>query len=694
METDVTYFTRSLPSFIRLQPLAGMRLGEIEWIPQKCVADSQAYKKNAILKGWWEALPLNQMDVLCVHGAQDGALYPFLLSWLEQDPKRHVLFLEEDPQIILALLHTKQGCQIVEHPQMGLYWLEGGEPQRMLITQLTWDFLQSRWHVVSHPTIFSGKVVSHQEDHQALHEEIESIRIHINMLARELLSYGKDYFTNFYENLPMLGSSYCGDRLFKRFRDLPIIICGSGPSLQGQIELLRSLSDRALIIAAGSAVPVLLGAGIIPHFGVAIDPTLSQAERLEGQIGLDIPYFYRPRLHPRALRAIKGRRLYVCGAGAYETALYVEQRLGLPAPQVEEGYNVLHFALSIAHALQGPSSRSPLILLGADGSYQGDREYSPGIPKSSRSQTESDHFKTTRQDKEGNVLVTRKEWLAERAWFTQFAHDHPKKLFINATAEGLPIEGIPYLALADCVMRYCTRCYDVAGRVWSELQCINMPSWTVLRLKKILNEWKQSLKRIEESMQAAQNEIANNHWHLVACAETVWQCESAYHPILALFERIVLRLQKVQEERAKRLAEEKGTEGKTEEQRLFTERLAFLQHATELHLSLINKIWESAQEVTQERLPCLHGVDRRRVIQSSTKHGEAPETGKITFKSHTGILLAEGYFKDMLRHGLQRHFYPDGTLAWEGEYALGIAMGIHRTFWPSGELKQAVDYTS
>lgn len=689
METDVTYFASCLPHLIRLQPFAGMRLAEIPFDEVPVKQKSTPQKLNA----WWRSLPLENVDLFCIHGVQDGALYAMLVPWLAQDPKRQVLFLEEDPQTLLKLMHTELGYQLFSHPQIGLYWLEGGESQRLLLTQLTWDFFRLRWHFIPH--LHSTALTEEQIKYgKRLYEQLEGIQIHAHTLAQELLAYGEPYFTNFYANLPWLAVSDCGDRLFKRFKGLPICICGSGPSLQKDIPMLRLIRDRALLIGAGSAVAVLLAHGIIPDFGVAIDPTLSQAERLESQLGVEIPYFYRPRIHPRALQAMKGRRLYVTGAGAYEAPLYIENALKLPQAVVDEGHNVLHFALSIAQCLQGGSSKSaPLILLGADGAYQEKQEYSPGIPASSRAQAEDAPLKTLREDHQGNLLVTRKQWIAERAWLSQFALNHPKTLVINATAGGLPIEGMRHLPLADCIAKYCTRTYDVSGWVWSELQRIALPPFTASKIAELLTEWTSSLARIEEAMQLAEHEIAQGNWHLVAFAEAAWQYESAYNPILSLFERIYTRLQRVEEHQAEALEPVLQHAAK---QKLLADRIHFLTQGCALHLKLLSKV-HVAKGSPDTPLPTLHGLDRLRAIQSYPRRGLVTQGGYSSFKSHSGLLLAEGDFQEAfhqpLRQGVQRHFYANGLLAWEGAYDQGFPIGVHRTFFPSGILKQAIDYT-
>lgn len=682
---DITYFAKCLPDFIRLQPFAGLRLGEIPYEPNTAPAAHEPFI--------FKTASLENTDVLCVHGVEDGALYHTLLPWLKENPARHVFFLEEDPQVLLKLLHTELGVLILSHPQMGLYWLEGGESQRLLLTQLTWDFFGMRWHFMAYKTS-----ISLLETHQRLYEQLEGIHLHAQTLAKELLTHGELYFTNFYANLPKFAESGCGDWLFSRFAGLPIIICGSGPSLQSQLPLLKNLSDRALIIGAGSAVAVLLAHGIVPHFGVAIDPTLSQAERIEGQIGLSIPYFYRPRIHPRALPAIRGQKLYVCGAGAYEAPLHIERALKLPAAQVDEGHNVLHFALSIAERLQGRGSRkAPLILLGADGAYSQTAEYSPGIPTSSRKPDEEAHLKTTREDLEGHLLVTRKQWLAERAWFAQYAEKHPKTLIINASAGGLPIEGLPHLPLSKCIARYCKQTVDLSGRVWAELQKVSIPAKGYLKIARLLDDWKKSLERIQNFMHTAELALKEGYPHLVPYAEAAWQSESAYGPILALFERIITRLQNVEEKRAQAL---EAPMREKKQQELFLKRLTFLQQGAGLHLGLLGqidleRIKESYEAAIHKDSPQLQGRDRTHAIQSKPKGGKAEPTAetKTLFTSNSGIVLAEGHFQNALRQGTQRHYYANGMLAWEGNYEAGTPVGLHRTFSPNGGVKQMIDYS-
>ncbi len=52
---------------------------------------------------------------------------------------------------------------------------------------------------------------------------------------------------------------------------VPVIVCGAGPSVKGQLELLRKAQGQAVIICAGRAAKMLSDAGISPDYVVDIE---------------------------------------------------------------------------------------------------------------------------------------------------------------------------------------------------------------------------------------------------------------------------------------------------------------------------------------------------------------------------------------------------------------------------------------
>jgi len=60
-------------------------------------------------------------------------------------------------------------------------------------------------------------------------------------------------------------------RLRRRFDGKPGVLVAAGPSLDEEIEKLKRVKDKVIIVAVATAVPALLRAGIEPHFAMAAD---------------------------------------------------------------------------------------------------------------------------------------------------------------------------------------------------------------------------------------------------------------------------------------------------------------------------------------------------------------------------------------------------------------------------------------
>ncbi len=71
------------------------------------------------------------------------------------------------------------------------------------------------------------------------------------------------------------------------FADLPIIIVGAGPSLNKNISEVKQCVDKAIIIAAGTAVGALYKHGIIPHFIIVTDANPEMSESIKAFISVD-----------------------------------------------------------------------------------------------------------------------------------------------------------------------------------------------------------------------------------------------------------------------------------------------------------------------------------------------------------------------------------------------------------------------
>jgi hypothetical protein len=69
---------------------------------------------------------------------------------------------------------------------------------------------------------------------------------------RTVSVFGRRWFRNFFKNLEIMRHA-----VLYRTTDIPVIVTGSGPSLENAVPVIRKLQDKCLIIAASSSIMAL-----------------------------------------------------------------------------------------------------------------------------------------------------------------------------------------------------------------------------------------------------------------------------------------------------------------------------------------------------------------------------------------------------------------------------------------------------
>jgi hypothetical protein len=266
-----------------------------------------------------------------------------------------------------------------------------------------------------------------------------------------------------------LDQNFHGNQLFGKFRGVPAVICGAGPSLAKNGHLLHDLKDRALIFAGGSSTNSLDRMGIEPNFGGTIDPNPPQRDRMWRHNLFKTPFFYRNRVFHVALNTLQGPRLYVNGTGGYAISDWVESELGIKDVMVDEGHNVINFLTEIAYHM----GCNPIIFVGLDLAYTDDKLYGVGVDgiesPDIRKLVETKQNKSPifpRKDIHGEAVLTEWKWVMESEWIDKYARARPNTRFINSTEGGIGMGNyIPNIPLAEVLQKECKRCEDLEGRV-------------------------------------------------------------------------------------------------------------------------------------------------------------------------------------------------------------------------------------
>lgn len=546
---------------------------------------------------WFKELALTKETVIYVYGIGLGYYYEAAKEWLKKDPTHQLVFLEEDLSVLYRLFETERGAELLKNPQVQIVHFEDFQADKALLNELSWTYILCPF-VVSCLKLY-GEVNSegflnlkHQLSHQLVQKKV---------LVDEYLQYGIVFFRNFYPNLLEIHHSYLGNELFNQFKNVPAIICGAGPSLKKNKDVLKKLTDQALIFAGGSSLNALVAGGVIPHFGAGVDPNQGQHERLMQTQSVSIPFFYRNRLFHEALKVVKGPHLYLTGSGGYEIASWFENQLGIEGEVLDEGHNVVNFCIEIAHAL----GCNPIILVGADLAFTDQKKYAEGVINQAdfnQEQLQDSDFESQpilRQDINGEPIYTLWKWVTESEWTSEFAENHPEVTLINATEGGLGFKNIPNQTLKGVAQSYLKSSSNLTDRIKKEIAKHSLARIDSKQVIQLLKDFQQSLKRclsLFDRLIEEMNQLTDKIKRKIPFPESLQTTESAliemeideepsYQHLLDTFNSIYIRLHHRTIQRLQSI----GKKSSLKKIELSIHRLNFLKDVARVNIELIQR---------------------------------------------------------------------------------------------------------
>jgi len=416
---------------------------------------------------WFTGLSLNQVNRIYVFGLGLGYYFDAALNWLKGDCNRSLIFFEPRPEIIHRFLETEQAELLLQNRQTEIYLIEAfNELQKIdTITKLYASYADESivTSLLSYSPIFG-----------AIKAKIEFYATFNKSIQREFSDFGLTIFKNIFNNYLNLPRAYLASKFIDKFNNVPAIICGAGPSLDINIDVLATLKDRALIFGGGTALNALNARGVMPHFGVGIDPNPAHFTRLISNHAFELPFLYRARMLPEAIEMVHGDRLFVPGTSGYDIGDWIEDALGFKMEKtIEEGCNVLNFSLVLAQLM----GCNPIICVGIDLAYSRGESYASGIishPIHNRREdflTKNPHEEiVSKVDINGSPIFTLWKWITESIWYGAFASEHPQVTLINATEGGIGFPNVPNMTLANVKEQFLNKQYDFSSRLHGEIQ--------------------------------------------------------------------------------------------------------------------------------------------------------------------------------------------------------------------------------
>ena len=386
-----------------------------------------------------------------------------VMEIIRKTPSQAKIYIfEKDPELFALAMREVDLSLIFEHPGVKLF--VGVNPLGIdaLLEPEQINFTLNKYCLARQKPLVEGN----WEYYGILLEKIESYfqESQINLKTQSV--HSKLYYKNIFSNFDSLLKS-SGIASFKGcLPEVPAVICSAGPSLDKNIQLLKSARERFFLTAVATALKPLLYNGIKPDVVVSIDPDELTINSFDFSSRTnDFFLVYNPAVPNAIPRAFPNQRM------AFDSEIYLANWF----KKHTEEKGSLGKISSVAHAAVKFSqflACSPIILVGQDLSFCQQRlhclhsfYHDEHMDKVARLNPCSywDHQKYLNF---GPNLTQGTDLFGKRVSSTiameSYSHIFSKNLggsknIINATEGGVPIEGVINMPLRESLHIYCKK---------------------------------------------------------------------------------------------------------------------------------------------------------------------------------------------------------------------------------------------
>ena len=222
-------------------------------------------------------------------------------------------------------------------------------------------------HILKHVQSFQWRKELYEKTFQNVFELLNKLCAS----GATIIARAKELIEDAYRNMELLPHSYFLNQIKGAFQGIPAIVVSAGPSLENDLDTLRNVQDRALIITVDSSLPVLMNHGISPDFVTTIDMQKIDVEKVNCAFDRKNPFSLVAMIKCGYLmpRLLQVRQLF--WAITQDVPLLWLAKLFGIEEFIPKASSVSHLALSTALLL----GADPVILLGQDLAYPaGERE--------------------------------------------------------------------------------------------------------------------------------------------------------------------------------------------------------------------------------------------------------------------------------------------------------------------------------
>lgn len=438
----------------------------------------------------------NVNTIFIVFGLGAGEQILELLKQISSSNK--ILIVEPDVNIIATFNSLEHSKEILEDNRVVLTSLENDKLNNILCSFIE-EFNINNIKVLTFANYDKNYSSYHIQFYESIRGFLEMSAININTS----LLYSQQFFRCFVKNIKYIVKSTIINEVKNKFQNIPAVVVSAGPSLEKNINMLKEIKDKFIIIAGGRTVKPLLEIGVNPDFIAVIDPTEACYKLVENSLDCAAPLVFCEVTNYDVVEKLKGKKVF------FQEGINLEkvtsEILGKKVDSIFQGGSVAHTCASFAEYI----GCNPIIFIGQDFAYTNNKLHADIASVEQSNEHIGDELLV--EDIHGNLIPTNAVFNMYRRRMELFIKTFPKTTFINSTEGGANMEGTIVMDFKEAIHKYeQTNKFDRNGFDILDHPCKIDKDFVKVKIKKLIIDMNSIKKDCHKAIKYS-NEVLQHY---------------------------------------------------------------------------------------------------------------------------------------------------------------------------------------
>ncbi|WP_432407104.1 motility associated factor glycosyltransferase family protein [Wukongibacter sp. M2B1] len=412
---------------------------------QRNIYINSKYRPLEEAQKWTQGLNIKENSVIVVFGFGIGYRIKEIVNIMTSN--NILVIIEPRQQIMCEIIKHIDITSVIENPNVYLHIGDKEiEYKRLFQSVINWRNINNTvfQYMPNYSKLFPKECKNYMK---VLKETIYVEKCSYNTIHH----FSERWQENIFRNIPHILKSSNVKNLFNKFDHKPAIIVSAGPSLNKNVELLKKVKGKAVIICVGTALRALLKKNIEPDFVISIDggePNYSHFKDIDCS---NIPLVYSPLLYPEILNKHRGQKILFRSEEIYlgnSFNKYIND-IGIVKNSGTVAFAALDFAVQMGC--------NPAIFVGQDLAYTNGKTHSKGTIYEDAAISKKEEKKLIEVDSiDGGKVLTNQVLYSFLCLFQdEIGNDTSERLYIDATEGGAKIKGTEVMTFRKAIDEYC-----------------------------------------------------------------------------------------------------------------------------------------------------------------------------------------------------------------------------------------------